>query len=232
MAQRKTLSDRGIAALKPRAARYALPDPELRGHYIRVQPSGAKAFVTVARGPTGKQIWTTIGATDVLTVDEAREQARAAIKRVRSGLPAFEPTPTKPDSFEDVAGNWLKRHVEANGLRSRDEIVRCLDRYVLPLWADRDFVGIRRSDVAALLDHVQDEHGPRQADMVLSIVRAIANWFASRHDEYASPFTRGMRRTDPKTRKRARILDDDEIRASGSRRKAMAGLVRSFAWRC
>jgi len=38
---RKTLSDKGVAALKPRAGRYAFPDPELRGHYVRVQPTGA-----------------------------------------------------------------------------------------------------------------------------------------------------------------------------------------------
>ena len=56
---RKTITDKGIAALKPRAARFAFPDPELRGHYIRVQPSGAKAFVSVARDPAGRQIWTT-----------------------------------------------------------------------------------------------------------------------------------------------------------------------------
>ena len=48
---RKTLTDKGVAALKPRPQRYAYPDPELRGHYVRVQPSGAKAFVTVARSP-------------------------------------------------------------------------------------------------------------------------------------------------------------------------------------
>ena len=51
---RKTLSDKGVAALKPRAARYALPDPELRGHYVRVQPSGAKSFVAVTLSPHGK----------------------------------------------------------------------------------------------------------------------------------------------------------------------------------
>jgi hypothetical protein len=51
---RKSLSDRGVAALKPRSKRYAFPDPELRGHYVRVQPSGAKSFVTVARDPYGK----------------------------------------------------------------------------------------------------------------------------------------------------------------------------------
>ena len=37
---RKTITDKGVAALKPRAKRYAYPDPELRGHWIRVQPSG------------------------------------------------------------------------------------------------------------------------------------------------------------------------------------------------
>ena len=62
---RKSLSDRGVSALKPRSKRYAFPDPELRGHYVRVQPSGAKSFVTVARDPYGKQIWSNIGAVDV-----------------------------------------------------------------------------------------------------------------------------------------------------------------------
>ena len=56
---RKTLTDRGVAALKPRAERYAFPDPGMTGHYVRVQPSGAKAFVTVARTPAGRQVWST-----------------------------------------------------------------------------------------------------------------------------------------------------------------------------
>ena len=37
----RKMSDKGVAALKPRATRYAKPDPELRGHWIRIQPSGA-----------------------------------------------------------------------------------------------------------------------------------------------------------------------------------------------
>ena len=74
---RKTLTDKGVTALKPRSQRYAFPDPELRGHYVRVQPGGAKAFVTVARNPAGKQVWTTIGATDVLSIDDAAENKPA-----------------------------------------------------------------------------------------------------------------------------------------------------------
>src|SRR5262245_60726810 len=119
---RKTLTDKGVESLKPRASRYAFPDPELRGHYVRVQPSGAKSFATVARDPSGKQVWSTIGPVDVLTIDAAREQAREAIRRVRDGLPAFAAPPTKPDSFKDVAENWFRRHVVKNRLRSEREI--------------------------------------------------------------------------------------------------------------
>ena len=207
---RKTLTDRGVVALKPRAQRYAYSDPELRGHYVRIQPSGAKTFVAVTRGPDGKQSWTTIGGTDVLLIEAARARAREVIGRVRNGLPAVEP---KAESFGAVAANWLKRHVAANGLRSRPEIERLLRVHVLPVWGEREFVSIRRSDVAALLDDVEDNHGARQADYCLNIVRALSNWYAARHDDYSPPIVRGMRRQSPHAQARARILSDDEIKA-------------------
>ncbi|HET7384540.1 MAG TPA: integrase family protein, partial [Pseudolabrys sp.] len=209
---RRTLTNRGVAALKPRSQRYAFPDPELRGHYVRVQPSGAKSFVTVARDPYGKQIWTNIGAADVLSVDEARDKAREAIKRIKAGKPAVEPPPVKPDSFKAVAKNWIKRHVEKKKLRSASEIGRVLEKYIYPHWADRDFVGIKRSDITSLLDLVEDNHGSPQADAALAIVRGITNWHAGRVDDYVSPVVRGMRRIDPKARARKRVLDDDELR--------------------
>lgn len=210
---RKSLTDKGVDALKPRAARYALPDPELRAHYVRVQPSGAKSFVAVALDPHGKQVWATLGGADVLTIAEAREKARQAIKRIRAGLPAVEAPPAKLESFEDVAAQWLKRHVRAKGLRSEGEVTRLLRAHVYPAWKDRAFLDIRRSDVAALLDGVEDDHGARQADYVLAIIRGVMNWFATRHDDYVPPIVRGMRRTNPKERARSRILDDDELRA-------------------
>ena len=207
---RKTLSDKGVAALKPRASRYAYPDPQLAGHYIRITPNGAKSFAAVTRDPDGKQIWTTLGATDRMTIATARELAREAITRVRAGLPAVEP---KKESFGNVVSNWLTRHVERNGLRSRDEIVRLLDRHILPAWRNREFVSIRRSDITALLDKVEDGSGARQADYCLNIVRSVMNWYASRHDDFNPPIVRGMRRQSPHAQARTRILTDDEIRA-------------------
>jgi integrase len=205
---RRTMTDKGVAALKPRAQRYAVGDPELRGHWIRVQPSGAKSYVAVTRTPDGKQLWTTVGTTDAMSIDAARERARAILQRVRAGLPAVEP---KAETFAAVVANWLKRHVEANALRSSREIARLLAVHVLPVWQDREFTSIRRSDVAALLDHVEDHHSARQADYVLNVVRSVMNWYATRHDDYNPPIVRGMKRQKVATR--ARVLDDAELRA-------------------
>jgi hypothetical protein len=128
MATRKTLTDRGVAALRPRAKRYAHADPELRGHYVRVAPGGAKSFVAVVRAH-GKQHWIGIGPADAMPIAEARERARDIVKRVRAGLPAVE---VKGETVGAVVANWIARHVEKNGLRTRRQIVRLLDRIVLP----------------------------------------------------------------------------------------------------
>jgi integrase len=145
-----------------------------------------------------------------MAIDQARARAREAIQRIRAGLPAFE---TRPDTFQAVAEQWLKRHAQAKRLRSEKQITRLLRVHVFPQWAARPFMDIRRSHVAALLDHVEDTTSARQADCVLTVIRSIMHWFASRNDDYAVPIVRGMRRQNPKEHARARILSDDEIRA-------------------
>jgi integrase len=208
--RKTTLSDRGVVAIRPRAMTFAFPDPQMIGLYIRIAPTGSRSFVVVARDPFGRQVWHTVGNCSVLRIDESRELGRSAIKRIKAGNPPVEPPPVKPDSFRSVAEKWLKRHVAANNLRSEHEIKRSLEKYVYPKWAERDFIDIRRRDITALLDHVEDHHGSRMADLVLAYVRGMANWFAVRDDDYVSPFTRGMRRhTKPA---RERILDDSELR--------------------
>jgi len=42
---RKTLTDKSVAALKPRNKLYAQPDPQLPGHYIRVSPTGGENHI-------------------------------------------------------------------------------------------------------------------------------------------------------------------------------------------
>jgi hypothetical protein len=208
MAKRRIgLTDKGVEALERKARRYVVSDPELRGHYIRVPPHGPKVFAAIARNPYGKQVWAKIGTTSDLKVEQARDRAREVIRRIKDGRTAFEP---KPESVPEVAENWLRRHVEQKRLRTGDEYRRVLNRYILPKWKDRIFVELRRSDITALLDMVEDRHGPRQADVVLTTLRSIASWLHKRDDSYTPPFARGMRRASREGR--ARILNEDEIR--------------------
>ena len=71
---------------------------------------------------------------------------------------------------------------------------------------------VRRGDVAGLLDRVQEKSGARSADYILAIISKMANWYATRNENYVSPIIRGMRRHSPKDHARERILSDDEIR--------------------
>jgi len=68
------------------------------------------------------------------------------------------------------------------------------------------------------LDEVEDDHGARQADYVLAIVRGVMNFYASRADDYVAPIVQGMRRTNSKERACARISAMTSFARSGRRR--------------
>ena len=150
MARRKILTDEQIAKLAPRTSAY--PDPELAGHYIRVRPTGRRVFCAVARDPNGKQLWHTIGDTSTHSVEQAREEAREQIRAIKTGG-----NRDGVETFEAVASEWVKRHVEKNGLISTNKIRSTIDRNLLPAWSGRDFASIRRGDVTKLLDDVEDK---------------------------------------------------------------------------
>jgi integrase len=205
----RQLTDDDIAALPIKKARYSKVDTEQRGLHIRVTPNGVKTFFCVARDPNGKQVWQRLGDA-VIGIEKARPEARRVIKAIIGGEDR-----SGPQSYRKVSDEWFKRHVQKRDrkLRSATNIRRYLDKHILSAWGGRDFTSIKRSHVAELLDNVEDIAGPVAADLVLSIVRSISNWYSTRDDNYVSPVVRGMRRSEPKERARDRILDDDEIRA-------------------
>lgn len=213
--RRRVLTDKMVAELPRERTPYFEPDVELPKHGIRVRPSGPSAYTVICRDPYGKQRWVKVGSTAEMKIAEAREVARAVIKRVEAGEAPFPPPPVKPESVESIASNWLARHVRKNGLRTADEIERSIRKYVLPHWGPRNFVDIRRRDIAALLDHVEDRHGAHMADAVLTVLRSMAGWYVDQgraDDDYISPFREISQRVPKAKRKRSRVLDDDELR--------------------
>ena len=72
-----------------------------------------------------------------------------------------------------------------------------------------DLLGAERSQKIA----DEDEHGARQADVCLTIIRSMTHWYQSRNDDYVSPIVKGMSRYKADDHKRARTLGDEELRA-------------------
>jgi integrase len=143
-----------------------------------------------------------------MTIEQAREKARVVIKRIKSG----EPPPRAPESVSAVAQDWLNRHVDGSRLRTANDLRRHVRVYIEPdSISARDFATLRRSDVVAFLDRIEDARGPAVADLVLSTLRSIAGWYEKRSDDYRAPFTRDMRRRPKAQRQRQRILDDHEL---------------------
>jgi integrase len=210
----RSLTDADIAALTvPRGKdRDMKADPDQRGMYFRLMKSGVKSYVVAERGPGGKQVWSTIARCEDMSVEDARIEARARIKRIKAGLPAVETRPPAPQSLQAVIDGWLARHVVANGMISESAIRRRLKIMVAFLGADREFAGIRRSDISRLLDHVVDNHSRRVADQTFTDFQGLVAFYAAREDDYTSPLVRGVKMRRDNAKPRERVLDDDELR--------------------
>jgi integrase len=211
MGRRRSLTDKQVAALPRKKKRYVLADPELRNHVVRVPASGPATYYCVCRSPSGKLIWHKVGATNEIGIEEARTRCREATRKIKAGEPLVEP---QAGSVAVVTAEWLKRHVEKNRHRAADEQRRIITKYVVPLLGERPFATLRRSDVAAFLDKVEDANGASMADHCLATLRSVGSWYSARHDDYVAPFAgRHMRRVPAQKRHRARILSDVELRA-------------------
>lgn len=214
----RKLTDHFIASVKATTKRQHIFDSACPGLCLRVTPSGEKTFTIVTRGPNGKQIWREVknGNASVDGLARARELAREGIARIRNGLEAFPKRApvVAPNTLQAVAENFIERHVRAKGrvLRSADEVERQFRKYVFPALGALPINNVRRGDIAALLDHVEDRHGATQADRVLAALRKCLNWHATRDGEFSSPIVKGMARTKPGERRRKRVLADDELR--------------------
>lgn len=171
-----------------------------------------------------------------LTLSQARTRA-AELRRIidAGGDPKaledaakVEKRQDAADTFGAIAVQFVKRHAKKKQ-KSWRETARILgvaidDKdmptegpapgtdYFAPL-RRKPMSTIKRSDVAHLLDKIEDGNGPVMADRALAALRKLCNWHATRDDKFMSPIVRGMARTNPKERARTRTLNDAEIRA-------------------
>jgi integrase len=214
--QHHRLTDIAIRNLKPKGHRYELPDPGARGLYVIVFPSGKTSFaVRYRHAGVPRKLTLQAG----VSLAAARKLAAEAMHEIAQGRdPAATKKETKAriaaaavNTVQAVAEEYFKR--EHGKLRSAADREAALRRLVFPVIGDRQIDSVKRSDIVRLLDVIEDNQGPRAADLALAYVRRIFNWHAARDDDFVNVIVRGMSRYNIAANARSRVLNDGELRS-------------------
>jgi integrase len=213
----KALTAIAIDRLKPKAARYEVPDGGQRGLLAVVFPSGKKSFVVRYRfGGVKRKL--TLGG---ISLAAARKAAAAALYEVHEGRDPAEVKKATQAKAAGAVANTVKAVCEkylaakdgGGKLRTTGDRKVAFERLVYPAIGKVPVGSLRRSQVVTLLDSIQHQSGDRMADITLAYLRKALNWHAGRVDDFNSPIVKGMGRYNGVEQARVRTLNDDELRA-------------------
>lgn len=115
------LTKRAVEALKPPSeGQVFLWDGEMRGFGVRVIPSGLKSFVLQYRTSTGRSRRIGLGRFGVLTVEQARKEAREKLVAVSKGAdPAEESAASRAGKTIADVCDWYIDAAEAGRILGR-----------------------------------------------------------------------------------------------------------------
>jgi integrase len=200
------------ARAEPGKERTVYWDAALPSFGLMVTAAGHRSWVLQYRSGRASRRYTING---VLGLESARREARAILGHVARGhdpvLERRKASEVGKNTVRTVSQRYLVR--EGGKLRSAVRRKADLERLIYPTLGNKQIDDIRRSDVIALLDDIEDQRGAVMADQALRLLGRIFNWHAARSDEFRSPIVRGMARSKPEDRERDRVLSDDELRA-------------------
>jgi integrase len=218
------LTTKTVKHIKPTATRREVPDGEIRGMYLAIQPSGAKSYVLRYRHG-GKPRKLTIGGAE-MGLGEARKLAASARASIAAGkdpqgdkaasrVTAKEATREKAaaarDSVAAVVGQFIDKYVKRTRKpTTASEYVRLLNKEIVGAWGERRLSGISKSDVNALLDDIVERGAPIAANRVLALLRKFCRWAVSREIIPHSPCDGVVAPSEETSRER--VLDIFELR--------------------
>jgi len=224
---RLTLNQKSIAALPAPASGsrvHYFPDAMIegsrapRGFGVRVTAAGVRSFVLNYR-LNGREARLTLGRWPDWSAVRAVREARELRQRIDRGddplaerkaarAVVAEPEPEK--TIAAVIDEFVAGYVEKR-LRAPRNYVQAFERLVKPAIGNLPVYGLRRSQIATMLDGIENNSGPVMADRALAYLGSALNWYAGRDDDFTVPRLRGLKRATG--RGRDRVLSDDEIKA-------------------
>ena len=190
------ISKSAINALKPGQQ---ISDTSLVGFVARRLKSGTASYYFRERDSNGQQLTISLGVHGEVTPDQARREALRVAAQIRSGdkpVSAAVKAAKRRESWgcnvDHLLDDFIKRHVRGHtderpeGLRTADEYERCFDRYVRPRLGKKSIYDLKRSDITALLDQIEDSGAPVMGDRVLRYLNSCFSWQAVRNDRLSS----------------------------------------------
>jgi integrase len=172
---KKTLSDRGLKALKPapKGETYVQLDSVVPGFGVRISETGRKTFVLIARFPGSPHpTRRALGLYGALTLERARTKARDWLELIRKGIdPRAEEERQqlaeqrkRANTFASVVEDFISLAVigpdpENPKQRRGAKVARELRQFFVPLWGGKPVAEITRENVQTAIKGIRDYGG-------------------------------------------------------------------------
>ena len=207
---RTKLTARSIGTLSvPDIGRVEYWDKDLPCFGLRVTDRGRRSWVVMYRAK-GRLRRLTLGPWPALSLADARDQARSALRDAAIGVDAasVKKAGRTADTFGDVAEAYIESYAKKYK-RSWREDRRALDRDLLPKFRHRKMADIKRAEIKSVLRAIVDRGAPILSNRTLEIMRKIYNWAI---DEELVEINPCVRLNKEPEHERAKVLNDGEIR--------------------
>jgi len=209
---KKRLTVQGIKGLKaPDQGRIDYHDETLPGLVLRVAASGRRSY-SVQYRKNGKRPRVTLGDASLLSLADARAQAREILRAVKLGIdPAAEKREREGAiTFAELAREYIERwaKVRKTPKGAREDETR-IDNVLIPRWGTRAARDVGKRDVVELLDEYTDAGNPYARNRMQSLISKVYNFGIKRDAVDFNP-ARDIDREPEKPRKC--VLTDDELK--------------------
>ena len=217
-------NDRTLAALKlaPGQKDRLVFDAACPGLGVRLTGKGTRTFVVQWTDPaTRRKVREPLGVWGSLTVEQAREAARARLGAVAKGIDvqaerrarkaaAEAERKEKELTLDSLVADWEAMHLAHCRPRYAAEAARAI-RYSLAGLLKRPAARVTREDAVNALDRLAKAGKAAMAGRVMAYARAAYRWAQKREKVRANPFA-DLPMSGGAT-ERDRVLTDDELAA-------------------
>jgi integrase len=213
------ITKRLVARLKPEEREFIVWDTILSGFGVRVQKTGAMAYVVKYRpGSGGRSVPTkrlTLGKVGTLEVEEARSLAKKTLASVAHGADpaAVKAADKRAATLADVAERFLEEHVKAKrAISTASSYKSILDRLVLPELGAKKAGKITTAEVQRLHSRLKDK--PYQANRLLRVLSSLYT-FAAKDNAVPDGFNPCQKVEFFREETRERYLTSEELKRFG-----------------